>query len=99
MLFFFAITESENEQYGRVYLPQPGDSPEVLATKKTARKRALIALEAGMTPDAMLSLEAASGNVRDFSALSLEEIRALDPDTLTEEQAEQALKRLEELGG
>lgn len=94
-----AITESENEQYGRVYLPQPGDSPEVLATKKAARKRALVALEAGMTPDAMIALEVASGTAKNFSTMTIDQIRAIDPDTLTEAEAEQALKRLEELGG
>ena len=94
-----AITQEENEQYGRVYLPQLGDSEQVLNLKKSARNRALIALEAGMTPDAMIALEAASGTAKNFSAMTLDQIRALDPDALTEAEAEQALQRLEELGG
>ena len=94
-----AITQEENTQYGKVYLPQLGDSPEVLKTKRAARKRAIIALEAGMTPDAMLALEAASGTAKNFSTMTIDQIRALDPDALTEAEAEQALARLEELGG
>ena len=94
-----AITQEETEQYGKVYLPQPGDSPEALAQKKKARKRAAVALEAGMTADAMIALEAASGNAKNFATMTIDQIRALDPDALTEEEAEQALARLEELGG
>jgi len=94
-----AITQEENEQYGKVYLPQLGDSPEVLKTKRAARKRAIIALEAGMTADAMLALEAASGTAKNFSTMTIDQIRALDVDALTDAEAEQALARLEELGG
>ncbi len=94
-----AITQEETEQYGRVYLPQPGDSPTVLAQKKSARKRAIVALEAGMTPDAMIALEAASGTAKNFSTMTIDQIRALDVDALTDAEAQQALDRLEELGG
>lgn len=54
-----AITKEETQEYGRVYLPQPGDSAEVLNQKKAARARALNALEAGMTPQALLAKERA----------------------------------------
>lgn len=54
-----AITAQEQEEYGRVYLPQPGDLPEVLTQKKASRRRAVIALEAGMSPEQMLKLEVA----------------------------------------
>lgn len=54
-----AITSDEQKLYGETYLPQPGDSPERLAYKKTARERALMALEAGMPPDAILRQEQA----------------------------------------
>ena len=94
-----AITQEETEQYGKVYLPQPGDSPTVLTQKKAARKRAAIALEAGMTADAMVALEAASGTAKNFATMTMDQIRALDVDALTEAEAEQALARLEELGG
>lgn len=54
-----AITADEQKLYGETYLPQPGDTPERLAYKKTARERALMALEAGMPPDAILRQEQA----------------------------------------
>jgi hypothetical protein len=44
-----AITEQEQALYGKTYLPQPGDGPDVLSAKKEARARALAALEAGMS--------------------------------------------------
>ncbi|WP_192248462.1 glycoside hydrolase family 24 protein [Mesorhizobium caraganae] len=59
-----AITSGETAEYGSVYLPRPGDSPELLAQKKASRLRALEAMKAGMTPQAILAQEkamAASG--------------------------------------
>jgi len=59
-----AITSEETAEYGTVYLPRPGDSPELLAQKKASRSRALEALKAGMPPQALLAQEkalAASG--------------------------------------
>ncbi|TRD03797.1 hypothetical protein FJV76_14260 [Mesorhizobium sp. WSM4303] len=59
-----AITAGEMAEYGSVYLPRPGDSPELLVQKKASRSRALEALKAGMTPQALLAQEkaiAASG--------------------------------------
>jgi hypothetical protein len=44
-----AITEQEQALYGKTYLPQPGDSPQRLAFKKEARRRALEAIKSGMT--------------------------------------------------
>jgi hypothetical protein len=52
-----AITPGEQTLYGGVYLPQPGDGPEVLAAKKDARIRAVSAIEAGMSPAQMLAQE------------------------------------------
>lgn len=46
-----AITTQEREEYGRVYLPQPGDTPEQLQIRADARRRALAAIEAGMSVD------------------------------------------------
>jgi hypothetical protein len=43
-----ALTVPEMAEYRRVYLPQPGDTPEVLEVRREARARALAALEAGM---------------------------------------------------
>lgn len=43
-----AITNQEMEIYGKTYLPQPGDSPEVLTQKKAARDRAQSAIRRGL---------------------------------------------------
>lgn len=51
-----AITQQEIEIYGQTYLPQPGDSPQVLEQKARARRRAIDALRAPMS-------EAAQGAV------------------------------------
>lgn len=74
-----AITKEETQEYGRVYLPQPGDSAELLAQKQIARSRALNALEAGMTPQSMLAKERAlkktdsSGNANQMKAGHVED--------------------------
>lgn len=57
-----AITPQETAEYGSVYLPRPGDSPEVLAQKKASRLRALEAIKAGMPPQAILNQEKALAN-------------------------------------
>jgi flagellum-specific peptidoglycan hydrolase FlgJ len=54
-----AITPAEEAEYGKVYLPKPGDSPQVLAQKKASRARAIIAIQNGLPPAAMLQLEKA----------------------------------------
>jgi len=54
-----AITSQEQTEYGRVYLPQPGDGPQVLEQKRQSRQRALEALKAGMPPQAILAQEKA----------------------------------------
>ena len=56
-----AITPSEQALYGVTYLPQPGDGPEVLAAKTTARQRAVAAINAGMSPAQMVAAEKALG--------------------------------------
>jgi hypothetical protein len=45
-----AITREEQETYGRMYLPQPGDSAETLKQKASARQTALDAIGRGMGP-------------------------------------------------
>ena len=52
-----AITEPEQQLYGQTYLPQPGDSPQVLTEKKAARRRALDAIRAGMSPAQLIAVE------------------------------------------
>lgn len=54
-----AITESEMASYGTTYLPQPGDGAAVLVAKADARKRAVAALESGMSPAQMLARDSA----------------------------------------
>jgi hypothetical protein len=54
-----AITPQEETTYGEIYLPQPGDGEAVLDQKKAARQRAVAAIEAGMSPDAILAQERA----------------------------------------
>lgn len=43
-----AITNQEFEIYGPMFLPQPGDGPEVLEQKRTARARAIEAIRVGL---------------------------------------------------
>ncbi|MGB0439956.1 MAG: hypothetical protein ACPGFC_07620 [Paracoccaceae bacterium] len=43
-----AITSQEFDLYGPMYLPMPGDKPELIAAKKKARDEALIAIEMGL---------------------------------------------------
>lgn len=54
-----AITKEEQSEYGRVYLPQPFDSPELLDQKKASRARALAAIRLGLPPDAIINAERA----------------------------------------
>lgn len=53
------ITAQEQSLYGKTYLPEPGDSDALLTQKREARARALAAIEAGMTPTAMVAQELA----------------------------------------
>ena len=52
-----AITAEETAEYGSVYLPRPGDSPEVLNQKQESRRRAVDAIKAGLPPQAILQME------------------------------------------
>lgn len=52
-----AITKQEQDEYGKVYLPQPGDSAELLLQKKRARSRALEAIRKGLGPAEILAGE------------------------------------------
>lgn len=54
-----AITAQEQELYGKTYLPQPGDSPEVILYKREARERAIAAIESGMSPAQIVAQERA----------------------------------------
>jgi hypothetical protein len=50
-----AITAQEQDLYGQTYLPQPGDSPARLEAKAKARERAVLAIEAAMSPEQILA--------------------------------------------
>lgn len=52
-----AITPQETEEYGKVYLPRPGDGEKVLKQKEAARKRALEAIRKGLGPAEILAAE------------------------------------------
>ena len=54
-----AITSQEQDLFGQTYLPQPGDSAARIAAKAEARERAILAMEAGMPPNAILAQEKA----------------------------------------
>lgn len=56
-----AITPQETEEYGKVYLPRPGDSPALLLQKKAARARALEAIRSGLGPAEILAGERPNG--------------------------------------
>lgn len=51
-----AITRDEQDIYGGVFLPQPGDAPAVLQQKALARRRAVEAIQSGMSPDQILTV-------------------------------------------
>lgn len=63
-----AITADEQDQYGNVYLPRPGDTPGVIAQKRDSRTRALEAIKAGMPPAAILAQEQALRKTGDAPA-------------------------------
>jgi len=86
-----AITPNEMILYGKTYLPQPGDNEKVLAQKSLARKRAVAAIQSGMSPLQILTSEKALAAGRpadqasvaptgDLSMLSYEELDALIGD-------------------
>jgi hypothetical protein len=53
------ITPAEEDLYGRIYLPRPGDTNEVIAQKEAARTRAIAGINAGLPPLAILEKEKA----------------------------------------
>lgn len=52
-----AITKNEFDLYGPMYIPQPGDTPEVLQQKQAARKRAEEAMRLGLGTAEILAQE------------------------------------------
>lgn len=45
-----AVTPSEFDTYGKIYLPQPGDGPETIAAKRISRQTAIKAIQSGLGP-------------------------------------------------
>jgi hypothetical protein len=92
-----AITTQEQQLYGVTYLPQPGDSPEVLGYKRDARARAVRALRAGMSPAQIIAVEKGGNPAGDAApaapaAAPPEPGRSpVDPSTLSDEELLQLL--------
>lgn len=55
-----AVTPSEFEMYGAIYLPRPGDGPDVIAQKRASRQRAMEAVRAGLGPGQIIADELAA---------------------------------------
>jgi hypothetical protein len=90
-----AVTKSEEDMYGRMYLPRPGNSPEVLVQKKAARRRALKAIELGIPPKAILEMEQQGVVLPDDAAPSEPPGDAAPalPDGATEEDIEFTMQK------
>ena len=54
-----AIQAWENSLYGRAYLPQPGDSNELIAQKRAARELAVLGIEQGLPASAIMARDKA----------------------------------------
>ncbi len=97
-----AVTEGELQLYGPMYLPQPGDSPEVLAQKRSARQRAESAIRRGLGTAEVLAQEidaerAAEGANR-FSGMSRDDILNFDYMSLSGAELDAFEARMKELG-
>lgn len=51
-----AVTPSEENLYGRIFLPRPGDKPETLELKQTLRNAALDGIRDGLEPVKILAI-------------------------------------------
>jgi Ca2+-binding RTX toxin-like protein len=49
-----AVTDTEFDIYGRIFLPSPNDPPALVAQKRKSRETALNALKEGLTPEQIL---------------------------------------------
>ncbi|NSZ73033.1 hypothetical protein [Agrobacterium tumefaciens] len=57
-----AVTKSEEDLYGRIFLPQPGDKPATVDAKRQRRALAVEAIKAGMPPQAIANMGKALEN-------------------------------------
>lgn len=58
-----AITAQEEDIYGKMFLPQPGDKPATIQAKRQRRALAVEAIKAGMPPTAIENMAKALGSV------------------------------------
>ena len=58
-----AITAQEEDIYGKMFLPQPGDKPATIQAKRQRRSLAVEAIKAGMPPTAIENMAKALGSV------------------------------------
>ena len=75
-----AITNQEFELYGPMYLPQPGDKPELLKAKQKAREEALIAIEMGL------------GTAAPLAGMARQELAPAETSEMSDEQLLQLLQ-------
>jgi len=90
-----AITKEETEEYGKVYLPQPGDRPGTIEQKRISRQRALDAIKAGMTPSAILAQEKAlqTSDPREKAKEELQRRKTQSlPEGVTEDDIQHTMK-------
>lgn len=57
-----AVTKSEEDLYGRIFLPQPGDKPATVDAKRQRRTLAVEAIKAGMPAQAIVNMGRALEN-------------------------------------
>jgi hypothetical protein len=90
-----AITQDEQVLYGRTFLPQPGDSADVMAQKAASRQRAVLAIEAGMPPAAIVAQELALRKAaKETPNSAVEGGASPKPDKRVEDMTDQELEAL-----
>ena len=103
-----AITPKEQQLYGETFLPQPGDSPQVLATKVQSRQRAIDAIKAGLPPSAIVAQEQALrrnlANERDAKSLTTPDVfKAPDFSKMTDAELNEYIleqeRAIQQIGG
>lgn len=80
-----AITAEETSEYGSVYLPRPGDSPQLLEQKRVSRQRAIAAINAGLPPQAIIAREKALASVSKSGGASGQPVTAVPQGVSPEE--------------
>jgi hypothetical protein len=84
-----AVTDSEWELYGPLYIPQPGDYPGTLADKKERRERTARAIKKGLGLAEVLAEELVAERAAKSTTAqpaATDDWRTQDPSTWTDEQ-------------